>query len=193
MNKQIRTPIIRGAGAVLAALTISLGSSVVIAGGYKHNSFSDHAYVTNVQPIYRTVRISTPQEECWEQEVYHQPQHVSHGSAGSTIVGGIIGGVIGHQIGKKVNGGRGKNGGAILGTLIGAAVGHEKGGHKHVSHGGYTTVESHCETVETYHTEERVEGYRVTYEYNGEVFHTRMKHHPGDRIRVKVQVTPSAY
>ena len=193
MNKHIRTQFIRGATAVAAALTISLGSSVVIAGGYKHNSFSDHAYVTDVQPIYRTVKITAPQEECWEQEVYHEPQYVSHGDAGGTIVGGIIGGVIGHQIGRKVNGGRGKNGGTVLGTLIGAAIGHEKSGHKKVSKGGYTTVESHCEVVDTYHTEERVEGYRVSYEYNGEVFHTRMKHHPGKRIRVKVQVTPSSH
>ena len=193
MNKQLRKPILQRGAVVAIAFGVALASSIAAAGGYKKNSYSDHAVVTDVQPIYRTIRVNEPRQECWSEEVYHQPQHTHNSSAGSTIVGGIIGGVIGHQVGKRVNRGRGKNGGAILGTLIGAAIGHENGAKSHTTGRGYTTVENRCQTVDSYHTEERIDGYRVSYEYNGALFHTRMKHRPGDRIRVNVQVTPSAY
>ena len=33
-------------------------------------------------------------------------------------------------------------------------------------------------------------GYRVSYEYGGEVYTTRMATHPGETIRVRVHVTP---
>jgi uncharacterized protein YcfJ len=48
-----------------------------------------------------------------------------------------------------------------------------------------------CETW--YETEERrtVKAYRVTYRYAGRTYKTRTRHHPGDRIRVHVSVTPA--
>jgi uncharacterized protein YcfJ len=36
--------------------------------------------------------------------------------------------------------------------------------------------------------DDRVVGYDVTYEYAGRQFKTRTDHHPGDRIRVRVDV-----
>ena len=36
----------------------------------------------------------------------------------------------------------------------------------------------------------RVAGYDVTYEYAGRQFTTRTNYHPGDRIRVRVDVRP---
>ena len=38
--------------------------------------------------------------------------------------------------------------------------------------------------------EERVEGYRVAYEYNGRRYETRMPYDPGERVRVRVDVFP---
>ncbi|MEM7208243.1 MAG: glycine zipper 2TM domain-containing protein [Pseudomonadota bacterium] len=183
-------------GVAALALGLAMSATIAVAGGYSRSSYSDHAVVTHVEPIYRTVRISEPHQECWQEEVYHNSHSHGHShSAGSTIVGGIIGGVIGHKVGKSINGSKGKHSGAILGTLIGAAVGNEHAHNrkKRHGHGGYTTVQNHCQTVHTYHTEERIDAYRVTYEYNGQIFYTRMKHRPGDRIRVNIHVTPSAY
>ena len=38
---------------------------------------------------------------------------------------------------------------------------------------------------------ERIEGYDVTYEYAGREYVTRMPYDPGERIRVRVDVTPA--
>jgi uncharacterized protein YcfJ len=48
-----------------------------------------------------------------------------------------------------------------------------------------------CET--RYHDEwqERVDGYRVTYLYHGHRQVTEMPYRPGDRIRVRVDVSPA--
>ena len=45
-----------------------------------------------------------------------------------------------------------------------------------------------CETRTEYRQNDRVLGYNVSYEYNGRVYRTQTDHHPGDRIRVAVQV-----
>ena len=39
--------------------------------------------------------------------------------------------------------------------------------------------------------EERVDGYDVTYEYAGREYVTRMPYDPGERIRIRVDVTPT--
>ena len=38
--------------------------------------------------------------------------------------------------------------------------------------------------------EERIDGYRVSYEYNGRQFTTRLPYDPGRKIRVRVDVRP---
>ena len=38
--------------------------------------------------------------------------------------------------------------------------------------------------------DEQLSGYDVTYEYNGRQYTRRMDYHPGDRIRVRVDVSP---
>ena len=178
----------------LAALIFALAGSFAIAGGYGENFYSDYATVTEVVPIYRSVRIDRPHRECRSERVYHSPRHSRYQTAGATIAGGIIGGVIGHRIGGSFNGGRGRHGGALLGSIIGAAIGHDAVSRRQSNYShGYTTVENPCSRIHTYYTEERIDAYRVSYEYNGEVFHARMKHHPGDRIRVKISVIPSSY
>ena len=52
------------------------------------------------------------------------------------------------------------------------------------------TVER-CDTRYSEHWEERVDGYRVTYVYNGHRQVSQMPYKPGDRIRVRVDVSPA--
>ncbi len=47
-----------------------------------------------------------------------------------------------------------------------------------------------CVTTTVSRQERRHEGYYVTYVYRGNTFQTRTDQHPGDRIRVRVQVRP---
>ncbi|NOZ53752.1 MAG: glycine zipper 2TM domain-containing protein [Gammaproteobacteria bacterium] len=154
--------------------------------GTKHKHF-DYAKVIDVDPIYKTIRRSTPEQQCWYEDV-HKPitRRIHHHNTDNVLIGGIIGGVIGHHLGEGHN----KNVATLAGTIIGSAIGHNTGAQT-IHTGEYQiSQERHCETRTTYRTEERLQGYRVTYRYKGELFTTKMQHHPGKRIRVKVQITP---
>jgi len=171
-------------------LTSSLISLAVFASGsalagHRYDNerevFFDQARVINVEPIYTTVRVSVPREECYQEEV-RTPVHHSH-SNGTAVVGGIIGGVVGHSLG------HGKTGATIAGTILGAAVGKEAGRDRDHSY-ERVSYEDYCTTHVNYRTEERLDGYNVTYRYKGEVFTTRMDNHPGKFLRVRVHVSP---
>jgi uncharacterized protein YcfJ len=158
-------------------------------GNKKHshkNKFYDYAKVIKITPIFKQVKVSTPRQECWDEHSTRPVTREVHtDSTGNAIVGGIIGGVLGHQVG----GGRGKDVATVAGTLIGAAVGHNSG-HRTVNTGEYRTEHrERCTTHVEYRYEDRPDGYRVSYRYHGEIFHTRMNRHPGKRLRIKVQIS----
>ena len=139
------------------------------------------AEVVDVEPVYETVRRIEPVEECREERVRRRS-----GGYSSTppILGAIIGAALGNAVGhKKSNKRVGAVAGAILGGSIGADIGRSN------RQGGYR-VETVCDLVEEVHEEERLAGYHVRYQYNGTVYATRMRNHPGERIRVRVRVTP---
>lgn len=192
MKKVTTTAVI----AITAILALSLATPVLAGHKDRHehrhkNKFFDYARVIEVQPVYKQVKVSLPRTECWD-EHRRRPvtREVHNGNTSENmIVGGIIGGVIGHQLG----GGSGKDAATLAGTLIGAAVGHDNS-RRTVQTGEYRIEHrERCETHVDYRLEERQDGYRVTYRYHGEVFHTRMAQHPGKRIRIKVQITPVVY
>jgi uncharacterized protein YcfJ len=152
----------------------------------------DYARVVDVEPLTTRVRVSTPQRECWDESRYDQGRY-GHGpmprsSAGGAVLGAVIGGVLGHQIGH----GRGRDAATAAGVVIGAAVGsnqaERRNGYASVPPREYTV--QRCET--RYHDEwqERTDGYRVTYVYHGRRQVTELPYRPGDRIRVRVDVSP---
>jgi len=161
-------------------------------GRYDEGSAYDYAKVVDVQPLTTRVRVSTPQRECWDETRYvgggyqaggHGPQ-----VAGSTLLGAAIGAVIGHQIGS----GQGRKAATAGGAVLGAAIGHQQGMRRYGAVSApqpYTT--QRCET--RYHDEyqERIDGYRVTYVYHGRRQVTELPYRPGDRIRVRVDVSPA--
>ncbi len=166
----------------------------------------DYAEVVDVDPIVRRVRVTTPRRECWSETRYdyetryesvpvgrggYTPPH--QGAAGRMILGGIIGGVIGHQIGS----GDGNRAATVAGALIGSAIGHDAAHRR--SGPQYATREvreerpyevERCDVRYDEDFEERIDGYRVTYLYNGREHTTRLPYEPGDRIRVRVDVRP---
>ncbi len=188
--------------AVLVALGIvGVGSAALAAPPYwakangrydqghydRNNQDADFARVVDVEPIVRRVRVTTPDRECWNetQEVYPSRPR---GSAGSMILGGLIGGVIGHQFGHGD-----RHTPTLAGAVVGAAIGNEVGQQRMAREGYAVPVQrevQRCNVVYRDDYEERVEGYRVTYVYNGREYTTRMPYDPGPRLRVDVDVRP---
>ena len=80
----------------------------------------------------------------------------------------------------------------IVGTLVGSAIGHDAAVRRQRRDGyeTYSRTEERCRTSYSLDREERVDGYQVTYRYRGRSFTTRTDTHPGERIRVRVSVTP---
>jgi len=169
------------------AIIAGLSASVASAGNYyDDHSYTDTARVTHVQPIYKTVRVSTPERECWNEPRRYQ-RHSQNDSYTPAIAGGLIGGVIGNQFG----GGSGKKVLTVAGALLGGSMGNDYNNHTKQYRGNPQRGEQ-CRVTNNYHDEQRIDGYRVTYKYNGKTYTTRMDHNPGRRIPVDVSVMPSS-
>lgn len=163
-------------------------AALLVAGtGFAQgNAQYDYATVLEVEPITRLVQVTVPREECWREQVVHQ-EPARRDSHTGTILGGIIGAAVGNELGHSK---RNKQVGAVAGALLGASIGSDVSRPRHSSGRTYTTWEDRCKTIQETHQEERIDGYRVTYRYNGETYTTRTHRDPGDSLRVKLSVTP---
>jgi uncharacterized protein YcfJ len=159
----------------------------------------DYAKVVDVEPLTRRVRVTTPTRECWDETrtetaPYYGP---SRERGGATLLGAAIGAVIGHQIGH----GHGRRAATVAGAVVGGAIARDQAERRAAQNssgnGGYASQPPRQYTVERCQTryneqwEERVDGYRVTYVYNGRRQVTTLPYEPGDRIRVRVDVSPA--
>ena len=165
-----------------AVFCLSLTSAAPVSGGHDDGPrYHDTARVVDVEPIYRTMHITRPREECWTEEVaYRRP---TGDPALAALAGGVIGAIVGHQVG----GGSGRKVATAAGALIGASVGH---GLSH-RHGEMAIgLDEHCHLTEEHHVEQRLQGYQVTYRYRGQTHVTHMAHHPGDYLELEVDVRP---
>ena len=178
---------------ITIAIIASLSTTAIAHASPKwkrdhQQGFWDHARVINVEPVIRHIQISTPNRNCWQEEVRH-PVTIQRGPnrASSTLVGAIIGGVIGNQFG----GGSGKKLATAAGTMLGASLGNDAArAQQHYTTYDRVSDETRCTTNVEYHTEERTDGYNVTYRYHGETFTTRMPYHPGKKLRLRVNISP---
>ncbi|MEM9058317.1 MAG: glycine zipper 2TM domain-containing protein, partial [Pseudomonadota bacterium] len=176
---------IAGTASLLLAAPAMAGSHITFRD--RHHSDIAFARVVDVEPIVRYVTVTTPRRECWDEEIAVQTRYRDRrGSGVATIAGGVIGAVVGHQIGD----GRGRDAATVVGTLVGSAIGRDLSRDRQERYGPvrYETV-THCSTVDEVRREERIDGYRVTYVYNGREYTTRMNEHPGNDIRLRVSVT----
>jgi len=150
----------------------------------------DYARVVRSEPIVRYVTVKTPVRECWQETEYVAHRRPVPGAGASTFVGALIGGVVGHQFGS----GRGNDAATVAGTLIGAAIGNDQAKRRYGA--DYRSVEyerpvERCATRITERTEERIDGYRVTYRYNGQNYMTDMPYDPGRELRIRVDIRPA--
>ena len=169
MNKSAMIGALVGAGVVLAGGSVA-GYAVM------KKSEPQFAEVLAVAPVKEEVK--TPVEQCHNVSKTHtRPVQDDHRIAG-TVVGGVLGGVLGHQVG----GGRGND----VATVVGAAAGGYAGNQvqKNMQKGDtYTTSEQRCKTVQK--TSEKLIGYDVKYNLDGQIATVRMDHDPGLRIPAK--------
>lgn len=149
----------------------------------------DYARVISAQPLVRYVTVTTPVRECWEEMQYYSVDTRPRDSGGSTLLGAVIGGAIGHQFGS----GRGNDAATVAGALIGAAVGNDSARKRNAGYGveTYKRPVKRCQTRYKERQEERIDGYRVTYRYNGQKYVTEMPYDPGNRLRVRVDIRPA--
>ncbi len=158
---------------LLTALMVGL--PLLASANRYYSGNINYGQVVEVEPIYQTVSIPEDRQVCdRRRSSRYSGKRTNH--AGNAVLGGIIGGAIGNRFGK----GSGRDASTALGILIGAGVGANKGQHHNSRQTCY--IETH------YREESRFMGYDVTYDYNGNLYHTQMQEHPGDRVRLRVNV-----
>jgi uncharacterized protein YcfJ len=171
------------AGLLIATLA---APAALAAHGDERFASTTYADVVSSRPIYREVEITTPREECWQEPVTRREDNKHWGVTAQTVTGGVIGGVIANQ---AVNGSK-RDAATALGALIGASIGANRAARQQAEAKEYVTYERRCRTVQEHRTEQRIEGYDVSYRYGGQIYHTRLPYDPGKRLRVQVSVTP---
>jgi len=168
--------------ATLASVSL-VGASTLAQAEYSSGTIEE-ATVLSADPVYRTVRINEPVEQCWDEKV-EVPSHSGQRSHTPLILGAIVGAAVGNEFGK----GRGKDLATVAGAVLGGSIGRDVQANSH-RHNSRVVYEKRCEVVDRYRTEEQLDGYDVTYRYNDQVNTTFTKHDPGPTIKVSVSVVP---
>jgi uncharacterized protein YcfJ len=133
----------------------------------------------------------------------YYPQQGAYGNNTGRTMATVIGGIAGAVLGSKVGGGTGTYAATAIGSMVGGMAGRQiyESSQRRRYESNNNTVRV-CDPVydDGYYgnngyasnnvNDGRVVGYDVTYEYAGRQFVTRTNYHPGDRLRVRVDVRP---
>ena len=130
----------------------------------------------------------------------------SRGSQANRTVATVIGGIAGAVLGSKIGNGSGSYVGTAVGSMVGGMAGrsiydssvrnrqYERRGVVRVCDPEPVTQRDGYQDRNGRYgdgyrdRDEELAGYDVTYEYANRTYHTRTNYHPGDRIRVRVDV-----
>ncbi|MBD8526303.1 glycine zipper 2TM domain-containing protein [Pseudomarimonas arenosa] len=156
------------------------------AYGAGENVSYAYADVLRVEPVYELVRYREPRQECYDADV----ERVERGGGdptGGTIVGAIIGGAIGNQVGK----GNGRKAATVAGAVIGGAIGRDIDKNNGGPDRRYSSTEQRCRTVEVEREDRRIAGYDVEYNWKGDVYMSRLNYDPGNKLRLRISVSPA--
>ena len=135
-----------------------------------------YAQVLRADEVSEVVVTRTPEERC-------DPQPVQPGATtGGTVIGALVGAALGNQVGK----GSGRKAATVAGAVAGGVVGHGVAANRAEADA------RGCRLVEVERQERRVVGYDVEYMYKGEKYMSRLPYDPGNRLRIRVSVTPDA-
>jgi uncharacterized protein YcfJ len=147
----------------------------------------------------------------------YYPQQGAYGTNTGRTIATVVGGIAGAVLGSKVGGGSGTYAATAIGSMVGGLAGRQiyessqrrryegsavqvcepvngngyYGNNNGYANNGYNNGYGNNNGNGYYASDDsRVAGYDVTYEYAGRQFRTRTNYHPGDRIRVRVDVRP---
>ena len=202
------------AGAVRKALTVSaVAGGVFAASAASASSYGDsyHVWVDvlDVDPIVRVDYVDEPIERCYdappatradhryrEARRYDRRRDRYDDGRGAAVVGGLVGGLIGNRLGD----GKGRESEfTIAGALLGATIAASANSNRYERYDRYERQPSRwrsepvrrCEVTWESRPVERVDGYEVVYRYAGRRFTKIVDEHPGERMRVRVDLSPA--
>ena len=136
---------------------------------------AEYGTIISKTPAY--AQVAVPGSQCANQPVaVQQPT-----TGGGALVGALVGGGLGNAVG----GGAGRAAATAVGVLAGAVVGNNV--EASTAPPAVANVQQ-CWTATRY--ENRMVGYDVVYEYNGQRYSARVPNDPGDRIALQVNVAP---
>ena len=158
------------------------------------------ADVLRVDPVYEegpspTDQSATPPQPCYEEQVpVRTPPVAQEDDSGKRAVGGVLGAIVGGILGHQVGRGDGRNiatvGGAAAGAVVGSKLAADNDREERDAPVQKYTIVRHCPGGES-KGGRHITAYDVEYRYRGDVYTSRLSYDPGDRIRVKVNVTPA--
>jgi uncharacterized protein YcfJ len=167
----------------MRCMILSAALLVPVSLAQAQGSMYIEAPVVHTEPIVELVTRRIPHEYCRNEQV----KVVTSGAHSATpgLLGAVIGGVVGGAAGSDS---RYQPVTAGAGALLGASIGTDYA--RRQSSRTYYVEEPRCYTEVELRDMERVVGYRVGYEYQGNTYYTRIASAPGSTIRLRVDVSP---
>lgn len=151
------------------------GDADYYAPAVPENISYGYAQVLRADEVVERVITRTPEERCDE---------VEYRGTGSTTGGTVIGAVIGAALGNQVGKGNGRKAATVAGAVAGGAIGNN------IARQRAEAEARGCQLVEVEREQSEVVGYDVEYMYKGEKYMSRLPYDPGNRLRIRVSVTP---
>lgn len=184
---------------ITSALVFLAVSPLVLAkhqANHYHSNEHSHgefkAKVLSSTPIYKYVNVSPQKTYCEPTVIYknarkvsrkahYQSHDESHNNKGAAIIGGIVGGFIGHATSNRKH----KGLGTIVGAVIGSSLAHNIVRASNIDSRNYHVQQRNCVVRYKKNDKMRVlQGYKVTYRAQGELYQTFRQNKPARYIRI---------
>ena len=158
-------------------------------GGYRNQGYGTQDY-----------RNDGYRNDGYRSEAYRDPYGNSQvGNNTGRTIATVVGGIAGAVLGSKVGGGTGAYAATAIGSMVGGMAGRQVYDRTQQNRNMRPGVVTVCDPepvrdgyAGSYSrtSNSRATAYDVTYEYNGRRYTRRMDYHPGERVRVRIDVAP---
>lgn len=178
----------------------------VINGAYGTTSSS---YGSNGQRCYQTRsagsytqndQYGTYGNDAYRSNGYNDPYGYPQGGTNTgRTVATVVGGIAGAVLGSKVGGGTGAYAATAIGSMVGGMAGRQVYDRTQANRNVRPGIVTVCDPEPvrggyaggySQASNGQASAYDVTYEYNGRRYTRRMNYHPGERVQVRVDVSP---